>query len=42
MVSRAQVNRISTPLAGYKLGMKEVDNGLWLASFMHYGQWSVW
>jgi hypothetical protein len=24
-------------LAGQKLGIKEVDEGIWLASFMHYG-----
>ena len=23
-------------LAGQKLGIKEVDEGIWLASFMHY------
>jgi len=23
-------------LAGQKLGIKEVDDGIWLASFMHY------
>ncbi len=27
---------ISTVLAGQKLGIKEVDDGIWLASFMHY------
>ena len=27
---------ISTVLAGQKLGIKEVDEGIWLASFMHY------
>ena len=26
----------STVLAGQKLGIKEVDDGIWLASFMHY------
>ena len=23
-------------LAGQRLGIKEVDNGIWIASFMHY------
>jgi hypothetical protein len=27
---------ISTVLASQKLGIKEVDEGIWLASFMHY------
>jgi hypothetical protein len=27
---------ISTVLAGQSLGIKEVDDGIWLASFMHY------
>ena len=27
---------ISTVLAGQKPGIKEVDDGIWLASFMHY------
>ena len=27
---------ISTVLAGQRLGIKEVDDGIWLASFMHY------
>jgi transposase InsO family protein len=27
---------ISTVLAGQKLGIKEVDDGIWLVSFMHY------
>jgi hypothetical protein len=26
----------STVLAGQKLGIKEVDDGIWLVSFMHY------
>lgn len=26
---------VSTVLAGQKLGIKEVDYGIWLASFMH-------
>jgi Integrase core domain len=33
---RRRIN-ISTVLAGQKLGIKEVDEGIWLASFMHYG-----
>ncbi|HUZ62181.1 MAG TPA: IS481 family transposase [Acetobacteraceae bacterium] len=32
---RKKIN-ISTVLAGQKLGLKEVDNGIWLVSFMHY------
>jgi len=27
---------ISTVLAGQNLGIKEVDEGIWLVSFMHY------
>ncbi|WP_074070466.1 transposase [Rhizobium gallicum] len=27
---------IPTVLAGQKLGLKEVDDGIWLISFMHY------
>src|SRR3981189_1439370 len=32
---RKRIN-ISSVLAGQKLGIKEVDEGIWLASFMHY------
>src|SRR3977135_4464815 len=32
---RKRIN-ISSVLAGQKLGIKEVDDGIWLASFMHY------
>ena len=32
---RKRIN-ISIVLAGQKLGVKEVDDGIWLASFMHY------
>jgi hypothetical protein len=32
---RKRIN-ISAVLAGQKLGIKEVDEGIWLASFMHY------
>ena len=32
---RKKIN-ISTVLAGQSLGIKEVDDGIWLASFMHY------
>ena len=32
---RKKIN-ISTVLAGQKLGRKEVDDGIWLVSFMHY------
>jgi len=27
---------ISTVMAGQRLGIKEVDEGIWLVSFMHY------
>jgi hypothetical protein len=32
---RKRIN-ISTVLAGQKLGIKEVDDGIWIVSFMHY------
>jgi hypothetical protein len=32
---RKRIN-ISTVLAGQRLGIKEVDDGIWLVSFMHY------
>jgi hypothetical protein len=32
---RKKIN-ISAVLAGQRLGIKEVDDGIWLASFMHY------
>jgi hypothetical protein len=32
---RKKIN-ISTVLAGHTLGIKEVDEGIWLASFMHF------
>ncbi|SCB55893.1 hypothetical protein GA0061098_10597 [Bradyrhizobium shewense] len=32
---RKRIN-ISLVLAGQKLGIKEVDEGIWLVSFMHY------
>ena len=32
---RKKIN-ISSVLAGQKLGIKEVDEGIWLVSFMHY------
>lgn len=32
---RKKIN-ISTVLAGHRLGLKEVDDGIWLVSFMHY------
>jgi hypothetical protein len=32
---RKKIN-ISTVLAGQPLGIKEVDDGIWLVSFMHY------
>ena len=36
IVGGAQEINISTVLAGQKLGLKEVDDGIWLVSFMHY------
>ena len=35
---RKKIN-ISTVLAGQKLGIKEVDDGIWLVSFSHYDLW---
>jgi hypothetical protein len=35
MVLRLLIN-ISTVLAGQRLGIKYVDEGIWLDSFMHY------
>jgi hypothetical protein len=32
---RKKIN-ISTVMAGQKLGIKEVDEAIWLVSFMHY------
>jgi hypothetical protein len=32
---RKKIN-ISTVLAGQRLGIKEVDDGIWLVSFIHY------
>jgi hypothetical protein len=32
---RKKIN-ISTVMAGQRLGIKEVDDGIWLISFMHY------
>ena len=29
-------NNVSTVLAGQRLGIKEVEEGIWLVSFMHY------
>lgn len=34
-IYRKKIN-ISKVLAGQKLGIKEVDDGIWLVSFMHY------
>jgi hypothetical protein len=34
-VHRKRVN-ISTVLAGQRLGIKEVDDGIWIVSFIHY------
>jgi hypothetical protein len=34
-MNRKKIN-ISTVLAGQKLSLKEVDNGIWLITFMHY------
>lgn len=32
---RKKIN-VSTVLAGQRLGIREVDDGIWLVSFMHY------
>ena len=32
---RKKIN-LSTVMAGHTLGIKEVDDGIWLVSFMHY------
>ena len=32
---RKKIN-VSTVLAGQRLGIKQVDDGIWLVSFMHY------
>ncbi|MBB3658767.1 transposase InsO family protein [Rhizobium sp. BK650] len=34
-IHRKKIN-ISTVMAGHRLGLKEVDDGIWLVSFMHY------
>jgi transposase InsO family protein len=34
-MARKKIN-VSTVLAGQRLGIKEVDDGIWLISFMHY------
>jgi len=34
-MARKKIN-VSTVLAGQRLGIKEVDDGIWLVSFMHY------
>jgi hypothetical protein len=34
-LNRKKIN-VSTVLAGHTLGIKEVDEGIWLVSFMHY------
>jgi len=34
-IYRKKIN-ISTVLAGQKLGLKEVDDGIWLVSFLDY------
>jgi hypothetical protein len=34
-IYRKKIN-VSTVLAGQRLGIKEVDEGIWLVSFMHY------
>ena len=34
-MQRKSIN-ISTVLAGQCLGIKEVDDGIWIVSFMHY------
>ena len=32
---RKRIN-LSTVLAGQRVGIKEVDDGIWIVSFMHY------
>jgi hypothetical protein len=32
---RKRIN-LSTVLAGQRVGIKEVDEGIWIVSFMHY------
>ena len=34
--SRGRAPGLATVLAGQRLGIKEVDDGIWLVSFMHY------
>ncbi|OWK25474.1 hypothetical protein AJ87_09950 [Rhizobium yanglingense] len=34
---RKKIN-VSTVLAGQKLGIKDIDEGIWLIGFMHYDQ----
>jgi hypothetical protein len=34
-MARKKIN-LSTVLAGQRLGIKEVDDGIWLVTFMHY------
>jgi len=34
-IHRKRIN-ISTVLAGQRVGIKEVDEGIWIVSFMHY------
>ena len=39
---RKKIN-ISTVLAGQRLGIKEIDDGIWLVSFSHYDLgYSIW
>lgn len=40
MVPRPRFN-VSTVLAGQRLGIKEVDDGIWLVSFMAYDLGSI-
>jgi hypothetical protein len=34
-INHKKIN-LSTVMVGQKLGIKEVDDGIWLVSFMHY------
>jgi len=34
-MDRKRIN-VSTVLAGQRVGIKEVDEGIWIVSFMHY------
>jgi len=35
-IARKTGYKVFSPLAGQRIGIKEVDDGLWIVSFMHY------